>query len=257
MVSSAVLRLAPVVVALCLLAPSRAWAHPLVDEGLQRLRDADFAGALQVFEEAEAGDDLTRADLVALLAARATVHLALDDQAAAVLDLRMLATLDPRHVIDRTAPPDFRRAFARATQAVRGPLSVTATHERVADRVQIEARAHDDPAGVVRAIRVFVRRDGAWLPASTPPASLLVPASTSVEYYVEAVGPGGAVVARAGSRQFPRDVPGGNDEEPGGTPWLWIGLGIGGAVLVATVTIFVLAASTSPNTVIEGPFGAE
>lgn len=258
MVSSGVLRFAPVVVALLCLAPSRASASPLVDEGMQRLHDADFAGALQAFDEAERGGDLTRAELITLLGARATVHLALDDQRSAVVDLRMLATLDPHHPIDATAPPDFRRAFERAAAAVHAPLSVTVTHERVDDRVEIEAQAREDTAGVVRSLRVLARRaGGAWLPPETAPASISVPASTALEYYVEAVGPGGAVVATAGSRLFPRTVAPASGDGGGTVPWLWIGLGIGGAVLVATVTAFVFAASANPDTVIEGPFATD
>ncbi len=252
------LRLASVALALCCLAPSRASAHPLVDEGLQRLHDADFAGALQVFAQAEARDDLTRAELATLLAARATVNLALDDERAAAVDLRMLVELEPRHVIDATAPPELRDAFRRAVASARGALSVTASHVRDGGRVDVEATTRNDTAGLVRELRVYVRRgDGLWQAAAAGHTSIEAPPDTRVEYYAEAVGPGGAIVARTGSRPFPHTAPASNDGEAGAPPWLWIGLGIGAAVLVATVAIFVVAGSANPDTVVEGPFATD
>jgi len=250
-----VLRTAILSLAVAWAVPSLALAHPLVDEGVRRLHDADFAGALQLFGDAERSDDLTRADLVTLLEARATVHLALDDRLSADSDLRMLAALDHDHPVSSAASPDFTEAFERAVAAVREGLSISATHTRSGDRVQIDTWIRADPAGLVRSIRVFARRgDSPWGDASPSQARVSASPDTRVSYYAEAIGPGGAVVATIGSRQHPRSVPVGDSGENGGVPWLWIGVGAGATALVATIAVVLVATSGGGDTVIDGPY---
>ena len=58
--------------------PSPAAANPDVDEAKELLMEAEFERALAAFARAEAGDDLTREELVELLSARCLAHLALD-----------------------------------------------------------------------------------------------------------------------------------------------------------------------------------
>nr|MDQ3038150.1 hypothetical protein [Myxococcota bacterium] len=69
-----------------------------------------------------------------------------------------------------------------------------------------------------------------------------------VEYFAEAIGPGGVVLSRAGSRDAPRTWSGsGAAGGGGGDDALWIGLGIGAGVVVLGIVIAVIAVTAAPS----------
>lgn len=233
-----------------------ALAHPEVDEGKELLMEAEFERALEAFARAEEADDLTREDLVQLLGARCLAHLAMDDAGALRQDLRRLASLAPDHRWGREAPPELGEAFAQTLEVVEGTLSVRSRSEGVAGGVSVSAEAVADHGGLVRELRIFTRRgDGRWRRTRGTQAA---PAGESLDYYVEAIGPGGAVLAQEGSREEPVEseaaLSGGSlvraddDDEGGGiSPWVWIGIGAGVLVAAGVVLAIVLAGSAGPS----------
>jgi hypothetical protein len=264
--------------------------HPAVEEGKRRYDDADFRGALEAFSRAEAASDLTRADLVELYARRALVLHAMNRREDMEVDLFRLATLEPRFTLPRAAPPSVRRAFQEAAGRVSGPVRVEAETSSVPGGTRIEGRVADDLAAIVQAVRVYGRVAGQpW--RSSDRGSLEVPAAAgaTVEYYVEAIGPGGAPVATAGTATAPlstrgdatdltepRDgggtgggagggagigvgggaragVGGGGQADEGGSALPWILLGGGVAVVAITAAVILLATSGDSGDTQLGP----
>lgn len=238
-----------------LVASSIAHAHPLVEEGRERLREAEFEAALEALARAEDRDDLTREDLVDLLDARAMAHLALDDSAALRVDLAALASLDPGHRFGREAPPELQEAFQQTLQVTEGPLSLAVEARPVPGGVEIEAEVTEDRASLVRETRVFARVLGSEQFRRLTDRRQPARAGQPVEYYVEAIGPGGAIVATAGSGEAPEvsegalplEGPAPVRREDGGegvSPWVFV---IIGAVLVVAggVTLAIVLASNS------------
>jgi hypothetical protein len=186
------------------LAPALAHAHPLVDEGERKYEDADFQGALDAFARAEAATDLTRADLVRLYTRRAMVHHAMQHPDELEADVFRLANLDRAVRLPRAAPPAVRRAYEQAVARVASLLRVDVEAEAMPGGTRLVARVSDDNAGLVQSLRVRARTaGGAW--RRTDRATLEVPAAAgaTVEYVAEAVGPGGAVLAQAGTDDAP------------------------------------------------------
>jgi tetratricopeptide (TPR) repeat protein len=258
-----------VTVATVLWHPDFVLAHPLVDEARGHYEMAEFDAALATFARAEEADDLSVEDLAALFATRALVYLALDNRDAMNADLERLVSVAPDYDLDSRVPPDIRRGHAEMRARSPGPLRLRASPEPSAAGVTIEAHAERDAANLVREVRIRGRVAGASHWESAVDAPLLVPASGSdvVEYYVEAVGPGGAVLAESGRESAPlrasasaRDgalvVPPGageSDDDEGGGAWLWIGLGGAAAVGAAVVAILLLSGGGDPDTQVE-PF---
>ncbi|MFO0683173.1 MAG: hypothetical protein U0234_14040 [Sandaracinus sp.] len=247
--SIAVVALGGVLAVLSGVAPQHAWAHPLVDEG-RRLyeEEADFVAALDVLGRAAAGSDLSADDLVDLFETRALVYLAMGRDEDMRADLRRLAAIRPDHALPSTTPPDVVAAFADLRASSPGAPRLTATIEPSALGVTITVRLDNDPAGLVREVRISGRAPGGdWERATGAPLFVATPSGGVVEYYAEAVGPGGAVIARSGEASAPlRAAPtapiaagGGGDEV-----WPWIVGGAGAAVVVAVVvTVVVLTTS--------------
>lgn len=227
---------------LCLAAPAIASAHELVDEGQRLYEEADFVAALDALARAEAATDLSLEDLTHLFETRALVHLAMNNADAMRADLRRLAAVAPDHRLPRTVPPDVVRAFAEIRAEGGGALRVLATTDASSAGVTITVRVDNDAAEIVRAVRTFGRiAGGEYLRAQDAP--LLVPGSGVVEYYAEAIGPGGVVLARSGSADAPLSAAGrgGGDEA-----WPWVLVGVGVAV-VAAVVITVVLLTTQPS----------
>jgi len=254
----------PLLLASLLLVPGRALAHPVLDEAQERFQQADFEGALELFAQAEAGDDLSRDDLVQLYLRRALVHHAMGNDEDLQLDLIRLATLDPEMELGRQVPPNLRQAFERAAADVRAPVSVQVDATPVSDAVRLSARVQDDRAALVREVRLSARGDGDWQSAVNDELVLTAGSDGRLLYWAEAVGPGGAVVASAGSRDEPRVLEpdarqtagGGEPEEPepdgGGVPW-WPFV-VGGVVAAAgAVALIFLLSGTNDQTLVGPP----
>ena len=260
------------VTALVWLVPTVALAHPLIDEGKRKYDEADFQGALDAFTRAEQATDLSREDLVQLYIRRAMVHHAMQHPEDLEADVFRLATLDRGLTLPRSAPPPVRRAYEAAVARVTAPIRLDVEVQPMPGGIKLIARVTDDNAALVQSLRVRARtQDGSW--RTSDRASMEVPAAAgaTVEYVAEAIGPGGAVIATAGtvaepltatagaaigpgpdpgegagSLSGPRPGPG---REPGGggggssLPWA---LGIGGGVVVVAVVI-VLIVVLSPS----------
>ena len=258
-----------VAVAALELASTPASGHPLVDAGRARLDEADFRGAIDALRQAEAATDLSLADLEEMLEVRALVLLGLGDAAAMEHDLLALATIAPSHRFTREAPPEVHEAFDRIGSAEPGRVAIEVELAPHQDVVVLQGRVLGDPAGLVRELRLYGRTGaGTWRSASN--GSLRLPASPGVvvEYRGEAIGPGGAVLARAGSPSSPlvermavasgqRSAraargegarPRARRHAQGSSPWPWIGAGAAAVVVAAVVTALAVSSSGAGGT---------
>jgi hypothetical protein len=235
------------------LAPAHAHAHPDVDEGRAQYERARFREALDAFARAESSDTLTLRDLALLLESRALVHHAMGNEPALESDLTRLAAIAPDHEFDESVPPELRDSFQRLRARLPGRLRLRATAEPTASGITIEVEVLDAPAAIVRAVRIRGRAgDGEWAEATDAPLVVTASAGERVQYYVEAVGPGGAVLVNRGSEgeplvasmpaaPEPRSVsilsPGSGEEDDGGggSAWIWVGVGAGLVALAAII----------------------
>lgn len=244
-----------------MLLPAAAWAHPLLERAQRLYDEAEFQQALDVYAQAEQATDLSRDDLVALYRQRALVHHAMGNASEVELDLFRLATLEPDLQLGNQVPPAVRRAFDEAKGRVTGPLRVTASAERIPSGVRVSAQIENDLAAIVQSVRIVTRTgDESWSTVERPSAEVPAAAGASFEYFAEALGPGGAVVAWAGTRSDPRRLGegagaqsggglGGQDrvDTGGGVPvWPFIAGGV--AVAGAVVLVLVLTSASSDMT---------
>src|SRR5688500_8397108 len=101
-----------------------AHAHPILDRARNRYYDADFQGALDQLARAENARNLTRSDVISLLALRVLVHLAMEDRDALGADLLRLASLAPDFRFSDEAPPEAQQAFDTARRTSPGALEL-------------------------------------------------------------------------------------------------------------------------------------
>jgi len=238
-------------------APTR--ADDAVDEAWRMYLSADFDGALAAFDRAEAGP-LERADLLRILEGRAQIHFALGDADAVVGALSRLASLSPEYRLSPETPPDLVEAFS-AIRDRTPALSLDVAPTRADDSVRVTASIGGDVGGLVRALRITGRAEGGpWEQAVDEPLSVQAAPNEAVEYYVEALGAGGAILASEGSRGRPRmvtgDASGLTSEEPEskgflGLPvWGWVAIGggvVAAAVLVAVIVVAAGGGGTQPE----------
>jgi hypothetical protein len=214
---------------------------------------AEFAEAIEAYDRAASGDGLTRAQVLVLLEGRALARHATRDPAGAEADLVALLSLEPEAELGETAPPALRRELERLRGEAAGRIELGADASRVPDGFVVTSRVRNDVASLVSAVRVHWQAQGEWQRAEG--REVRVPAGSSLSYYVEAIGPGGAVLASHGTLDSPervgaletttveemRPAPPPPSDDSG----LWIGLGVGAAVIVAAVAI-VLAIVLAP-----------
>jgi len=241
-------------VLMALTAPATLCAHPRVQAGLERLNEADFRAALAAFDEAEAADDLTVADLEALLEGRAMAGLALGDDAAVTTALRRLAAIDPEHRFGAAAPPEIRASFERVGNAQSARLALSLRSRRETDTVAIEAEVAGDPGGLVRSVDLSARVPGGeWRRSTGRRLRLRAAPTDTVQAFATARGPGGAPVAAAGSAAAPIELAppdtgpageqGAREHRGGAGAWVWIGAGA--ALVTAAIVLTVVAVSAS------------
>ena len=238
--------------------PSRALAHPLLDEAARRYAEADFAGAIEAFAQAEASNDLSREDLIALYTSRSLVRFAMQEIDAVEEDLTRLATLDPDLEVPPDMPPAMQEMFARVKERIRTAIAVEGRVERVRNGLRVRAEVTGDVMGIVRDVAVHGRAGGAAWEHGADGELFVQDPSVLLQWYVEAIGPGGAVVANHGAqdaplvREPPRAVPARPslddavaEESDSGAGW-WIA---GGAVVaVAAIVTVVLVTSAGAET---------
>lgn len=235
-------------------------AQDALAEAAAAFERAAFADAVEAYDRAAAGDGLERGEVLALLEGRALARHAARDHAGAERDLAALLSLEPEATLGEMAPPALQRAFARLRGEVTGALAMTSEAARVPDGFVVRARVQNDVESLVRAVHVYWQSEGEWEHAEG--REVRVVAGSTLRFYVEALGPGGAVLARHGSADAPERAAA---IEGGASPveapmepvsddsglWIGVGVGIGVAVLaaVAVVIAVVLAppAGTQPS----------
>lgn len=173
-------------------------ARASLTEAGRLLDQARFEDAQRAFDVAlEATRGLDRAAVLEALRGRATASYARRDADGARRDLRALLSLEPALRLDRTAPPGLRRLL----EEVRGEasvLDVRASAEAYPGGIELRAESTGE---LVRHLRVH--HDGGEGHWQSEGARARVSSLDVVRYYVEAVGPGGAVIATYGSRERP------------------------------------------------------
>ncbi len=238
-------RITAALLAACVaLLPGVALAHPLLDEAQGKYEEADFEGALDALTRAEASQDLTRSDLVSVYELRILVHLGIGEDEAVDTDLRRLLTISPGHDFSDAMPPEILRRASQIREELGGQIGVTVRASPSAAGVSLSAEVARDPEQLTREVRIMSRvGDGRW--QTTTGDSLELAGDQEIEFYGQAIGPGGVILATDGSEASPRTWDGSN----GSSPWLWIGIGAGvAAVAVLTVVIVVVATSGSDQT---------
>ncbi len=223
--------------------PAHAHANAGVDLGWQRYLEADFDGALEAFARAERGP-LDRAELVSLLEGRAQVEFAAGDQGELDATLAALASLAPAHRLAPESPPELVERFGAARRRSGRGLSVDVDAAREGGVLRVVATVQGDIAGLARRVRVVARIGGLERAAIDEPLELDVSETDSVEYWVEVLGPGRAVVAGlgdAGRPEVSRGVGAADD-----ATWLWVGLGVGGGVVLVGAILVGVFVGTQP-----------
>ena len=249
-------------IALIALLPALARAHDEVSRMRSLVTDGRYEEVRPQLDAALDRTDFSREDLIELLEVRALLFHALPDEPQLEHTLRMLASLAPEHRFGPRYPPDLTERFSTIRAALPGGLRVSTRVVPSAVGVRLEARVEDDPTGLVRELRyrVFNLESSRWEQVAPPIES---PAGRDQLVLVEAIGPAGAVVARAGSSDEPLHLADATaasvlptepeSPEPdidGGDDWVpWVVLAVVAAVVGAGVVGGVVFALENPTTI--------
>lgn len=232
--------------ALLLAMPAAASAQDGLSEARAAFDAAEFETALAQLDTLDASDALSVDEVAAFLTLRAEVHFALGDAAAMEADLRALLALAPDARLPDTAPPELSEAAERARSEALPLPTVRTEASPIAGGVRLRADIVADGAGLARRARLHARSPGeAWREVEEE----LEVTGPSVEYWAEALGPGGVVLAQEGSAAAPRrwgSATGGGELDP-----LVLGLSLGGAaaaVLIVGIVAGVAASGPSDRT---------
>lgn len=234
---------------------STARAQDALAEATAAFQRAAFAEAIEAYDRAAAGDGLDRDGVLALLEGRALARHAARDHAGAERDLAALLSLQPDATLGEMAPPALQRAFARLQGEVAGTIALSVEASRVPDGFAVRTRVQNDVASLVRAVRVHWESEGEWRRAEG--RGVRVVAGSTLRFYVEAIGPGGAVLARHGSPDAPERaaaIEGGASpveapiEPASDDTALWVGVGVGAAVMVAVAVVLAVVLAPPDRT---------
>lgn len=181
--------------------PAPALAHDDLDAALRHYERAEFDRAVAAFDSAEASSRLTHDELEAVLRGRGLAHHAAGDVGAAEEDLASLLSIAPSASLDDTTPPAVRRLFERLREevvalAVEGVVLPSSTGYAVSVRVT------GDVGNLQRGARIHYESASGPETVDAERAEVLSDAS-ELRYWVEVIGPGGVVVASAGSPDSP------------------------------------------------------
>jgi hypothetical protein len=242
-------------------APSLARASALIE-------DADFEAARAVLTELAAGEGFSERDVLVWLALSALVEFALtgtppEDELGALL------AFDPAHSLGESVPPDLRDALDDLRDREHPPVEIAVEATSSRGRYRLRAAVANDGAGIVREPRVYARAGGEreWR-ASEGGVLTLDTAADEIAYYAEAVGPGGAIIARQGSADAPLVLRSttraervvepppivGDGVDDGGFPTgAVIGISVGAAVAIGVAVVLALVLPVSPASPLEPP----
>lgn len=255
-----------IVPAAALVMPAAALAHDDLDAAQRHYERAEFARAVSAFDRAEESSHLTRDELSALLRGRGLAHHAAGDVGAAEEDLATWLSLEPTATLDDTVPPAVRRLF----EQLRGDavaLDVEASVLPSSTGFSISTRVVGDVGHLVRTVRIHHRTADGDDVVEGERADVLS-SDTTLSYWVELVGPGGAVLASAGSERAPlerhRDVIAAAEVTPigpvstGDDTGVIVGVTITAVVVVAAVAVVLaLVLAPPPDTTLSGPMRVE
>lgn len=218
--------------------------------GRAALADSQVEAALAELDAAAQAGPLPHAANVALWEQRGIAAAYLEDEAGARRAFAAMLALEPGHLLSYTLSPKVTFAFekVRTSADLAVPsLEVTWSRgQRVGDPVRIDVEAVADPARLLHAATLFVRRRGerAWQLADVALApgerrAVVLPAvpgarPASLELYLRARDAAGNEVLTWADPAHPREVP--LRYEPP-TPWYrtWWGVTlVGGAVALGT-----------------------
>ena len=238
---------------------ARAAAQSCIEEGVARLRDADFTAARAALETCEGTDGLSTAELARYYEVSALLHFGTGDEASGELALARLAALVPDHRFSDDAPPSVRSRFASIAPRVARPVLEVEASAR-SGVVVVSGTVRDDTHGIVRQVRLFARpTEGRF---EDRVGRFEAPDGTDLAYYGVAEGIGGAEVARAGSAERPlwyraaststgQDA--GTSDDTGGDTLLYVGLAAGAALVVIAAVALAVAVSGSTATQLSSP----
>ncbi len=246
---------------LVLVTASSASAHPLVEEGIALVERARFEEALERLERAARGDDLTLADLIRLLEARALAESAMGRDEAMSRDLSRLAALSPDHVFAANVPPEIVWRFGVLRDRAGSRLRVRVAIEPGPDTTVVRATVIGDPGGLVTEVRVAAGVAGGELAREDDGAiEIASTREVALAYYVTVIGIGGATLLEEGSAESPLPavaLPGPPADCPvcpplaassiDPVPWIVAGA-IAAASIVVAVLVSVLATQESSLT---------
>lgn len=229
-----------------LLGPAAALAQldPEVESARQEALSGEFDAASAHLETALGRGDLSREDLIAIYEARVFISYAGGDSEALGEDLERIAALDPEHSFDPNYyATEVTDAFQDAVTARAGRLALETEALLLASgELEVRGEIRNDPGDLVHSVLVYGREAGGEWQQGEGSLRADIAASGSTEYYAEAVGPGGAIVANDGAEGAPLIFDGETSAEGGGVPlWVWIG---GAAVIVAAVIIIAAVAAS-------------
>jgi hypothetical protein len=228
------------------LAPTTGVAQlrPEVAEGRARALAGEFGPANASLEAALGRGDLSRDDLIAIYEARVFMHFANSDSAPMRADLARIAAIDPTHTFDADYyPAGVTDVFRQIVGERAGALALDAEAVVLASgEFEVRAEVQNDPGDLTRSVRVHARGAEQEWQSGTDDLRIDPDGATTGEFYAEAVGPGGAILARRGSESapVPVDLLTVTETEGGGVPvWVWIAGGVGVAAVLAVVIILV------------------
>jgi len=221
--------------------PAAAQQHSLLGEARQHYEQGAVETALETLSRAEHASDLSLGDLLVLLELRILAARSMGDEEVVTRELRRLASIAPGRPPSSEFPPVLRERLADVRSRLPGALSLHAQARATATGIAVTAEVRNDPESVVREVMVFARAPGG--PYSDGVDLVELPVTRGrVDYYALAVGPGGAVVAAHGSAEeprtflFPELAASTEPDDPGVSPWVWVGIG-GGVLVAAAATV--------------------
>jgi hypothetical protein len=231
-------------------------ASAQLERARELYREGEVERARSRLEAAKEAHGLERGQLATLLETEVLIHRLRGDERAAQRAIERLASLAPAYDFAAEVPPAVRRAFRDAVARSEGPPRLSVEAQRSPSGVRVEARAIRDPHALVERVEVHARAEpGRWVDGR---GQVLVAASptVAVAYFARAIGPGGAVLAEVGTRADPRIQGPVVDEDAASSepsPWRWVGLAAGIAVLAGTAAALAVTLPEADRTQLSAP----